>query len=111
MFDFPNPNTPPVNDRDLEKLKREMLGQLMKSMVEDIANDPAKPETLRLKAKISLESTDLANYITENAKGYACSDKIGPDADPQPLRDVLDYLRLVRAGAETFFETHKPENI
>lgn len=100
-----------MSDPDLEKLKRDLLGKLMKSMVEDIANDPARPEALRLKAKITLVSTDLANYITDNAKGFACNDKIGPDADPQQLRDVLDYLRLVRAGAETFFETHKPENI
>ena len=95
---------------EFNREERDVLGKMVHRIIERVANDPDAPELLRLKSKITLESTSLSDYILDKSKGFAVC-VYDFDADLQPLRDVLEYLRLMRAGAETFFETHKPETI
>lgn len=105
----------PMNEKEMEKemLKKEMMGEIIEMMTQEMIDSPMLDEhqKLSLKCLLALKSLDktLMNCLT---KKYTTPKK---EADVETLKKVLEYVKLVEIGVKQFSETtpfvaHREEN-
>ena len=97
MFDFEKPREPntPVNEK-------KVISAFIKSMMSDMADDPDAPERLRLDVKSTLTCMKIGDYCMTLAK--STTKLTESEEDMKKLRDILEYVTLVKTGMETFFQ-------
>lgn len=97
--------TPPTGrtDREFKDMFLDMLGT-------ELVNDPNTPPDVRASVGVVLEAKSferkLRDFVVPASKSIICND------DPklvQKVNDIIEYIRLMSAGLDSFMEAWKNE--
>lgn len=98
MFDFNNTREPSTTVNE-----KKVISAFIKSMMSDTADDPDAPERMRLDAKSTLTCMKISDYCMTLAK--STTKLTESEEDMKKLRDIVEYVTLVKTGMETFFQS------
>lgn len=97
--------TPPTDRTD-----REIRNQILDMLAVDLINDPNMPPSVRASVGVVYEArkfeTKLLDFVAPASKEIILND------DPkavQKVNDIIEYIRLMSAGLESFMEAWKHE--